>query len=195
MFLSDSFKDIISIKIKSRVDDYADQFSRIFIVKMLIMSALVTSLEFFNDTMSCIRSGNAKAEGAYVNSLCWIQGFYVYKDLFGAVQDFHAYGMPRDTSKDGLMESKDGSRSICSQISKEGIKNPDCIPLSRIYFTQYQYMPFYIASLAVYYYLPYMIFRIVNSDITALKKDVASPTEAENSTEKGALHVANTYFR
>ena len=70
MILSDSFKDIISIKIKPRVDDYADQVSRIFIVKMLLLCTLVTSLDFFNDTMSCIRSGNAKADDGYVNSLC-----------------------------------------------------------------------------------------------------------------------------
>ena len=95
MFLTESFKDIVSIKIKPRVDDYADQFSRIFIVKMLIMSAIVTSLDFFNDTMACIRSANAKAEGGYINSLCWIKGLYVYRDVFGAVKDFHAYGMPR----------------------------------------------------------------------------------------------------
>ena len=77
MFLSDSIKDIISIKIKPRVDDYVDQFSRIFIVKMLIMATLVMSLDYFNDTMSCILSSNAKAGDGYVNSLCWIKGFYV----------------------------------------------------------------------------------------------------------------------
>ena len=125
MILSDSFKDIISIKIKPRVDDYADQVSRIFIVKMLLLCTLVTSLDFFNDTMSCIRSGNAKADDGYVNSLCWIKGFYIYKDLFGEVQDYHTYGMPRDSSKDGVTRN---GKSICSQKSKEGILNTDCIP-------------------------------------------------------------------
>ena len=144
MILGDSFKDIVSIKIKPRVDDYADQFSRIFIVKMLLLATIVTSVDYFNDTMSCILSGNAKAGDGYVNSLCWIKGFYVYKDPVGEVQDYHLYGMPRDSAKDGV--TKDG-KSICSQKSKEGIRNTDCTPMTRIYFTQYQYMTFYICLL------------------------------------------------
>ena len=58
--ISESFKDIVNIKFKSRDDDLTDQFSRIFVVKMLIMSALVTSLDFFNDEMACIRPTNSK---------------------------------------------------------------------------------------------------------------------------------------
>lgn len=56
-------------------------------------------------------------------------------------------------------------------------------------------MPFYIASLAVLYYIPYILFRIVNSDLIALKKDVAAPTDSDTPLEKGASHVANNYFR
>ena len=52
----------------------------------------------------------------------------------------------------------------------------------RMYFTQYQYMPFYIASLAILYYLPYVVFRAVNSDVIALKKDVLAPGEGECTT-------------
>ena len=100
--------------------------------------------------------------------------------------------MPRDSSRDGVLRD---SKNICSLKSKEGIRNTNCSPLTQIYFNQYQYMPFYIASLAIFYYLPYILFQMVNSDIIALKKDVSPPTEADISMEKGASHVVNTYFR
>ena len=56
-------------------------------------------------------------------------------------------------------------------------------------------MPFYIGTLAIVYYLPYILFRIVNSDIMELKEDIASPGDNDTSTEKEGLRVANTYFR
>ena len=42
--ISDSFKDVVTVKIKERHDDFTDQYTRIFIVKMLILSTLVTGL-------------------------------------------------------------------------------------------------------------------------------------------------------
>ena len=38
-----------------------------------------------------------------MQSLCWIQGFYIYKDVQGHVDEFHAYGMPRDPDKGWLL--------------------------------------------------------------------------------------------
>ena len=49
-----SIKDILSIKIKTRHDSYTDQFVRIFMSKMFIISALVMGVDFFNDKVSCI---------------------------------------------------------------------------------------------------------------------------------------------
>ena len=49
-----SIKDILSIKIKHRHDSYTDQFCRIFMSKMFIISALVMGVDFFNDKVSCI---------------------------------------------------------------------------------------------------------------------------------------------
>ena len=80
-------------------------------------------------------------------------------------------------------------------MTKENTRNDDCTPLTRVYYSQYQYMPFYIASLAVFYYVPYIMYRVVNSDVIALKKDIVAPTESDTPIEKGASHVANTYFR
>ena len=60
--------------------------------------------DFFNDKMNCIRPSTSKTGECddYVPSVCWIQGLYVYKDVYGDINDYHAYGMPRDPTKDGL---------------------------------------------------------------------------------------------
>ena len=42
MFQDGGFKDMVSINMKKRDDNYSDQFSRIFIVKMLVLSAVIT---------------------------------------------------------------------------------------------------------------------------------------------------------
>ena len=55
------------------------------------------------------------------------------------------------------------------QVGEKQAGNLGCIPLKRMYFSQYQFMPFYIASLAVFYYLPYVLFRLANSDLISLK--------------------------
>lgn len=36
------------------------------------------------------------------------------------------------------------------------------------YFLQYQWLPFYVASLAALYYVPYILFKMVNADILSL---------------------------
>ena len=41
--------------------------------------------------------------------------------------------------------------------------------MTRQYYLQYQWMPFYIASLSILFYMPYIIFRIINTDIISLK--------------------------
>ncbi len=99
--------------------------------------------------------------------------------------------MPRDPDKDGLTEH---GRSLCERKSFQRVHD-DCIPMTRMYFTQYQYMPFYMGSLAILYYIPYILFRSVNSDIIALRRDITPASGNEKSTEKSAVHIANTYFK
>ena len=42
-------KKLLSIKIKPRKDPYTDQFSRIFMVKMMMLTATVTGLSWAKD--------------------------------------------------------------------------------------------------------------------------------------------------
>ena len=50
----------------------------------------------------------------------------------------------------------------------------DCTPMSKQYYLQYQWMPFYVASLAILVYMPYVLFRIVNTDMVSLRTTMKS---------------------
>ena len=45
----------------------------------------------------------------------------------------------------------------------------DCQPMKKLYYLQYQYMPFFVASMAVLLYMPYVLFRIINTDMVSLR--------------------------
>lgn len=90
--ISGSIKDVLSIKIKYRHDGCTDQFSRIFMVKMFLISSLVMSIEFFNDTVSCIVAEQESMSKEFVHSACWIQGFYIYEELRYQSRETSYYG-------------------------------------------------------------------------------------------------------
>ena len=49
---------------------------------------------------------------------------------------------------------------------------PGCREMTKVYYLQYQYLPFYIGALSVCFYMPYLFFRMVNSDLLSLKNTV-----------------------
>lgn len=74
------------------------------------------------------------------------------------------YGIPRDLDNDGVLP--DGS--LCKASS-----NPEqCEPLEKLFYLQYQWFPFYIAIIGFLYYLPYILFRFVNTDLISLKSSI-----------------------
>ena len=166
----------------------------VMFLSLLLMSANILLLDFFNDTMSCIRPSTSKTGECenYISSVCWIQGLYIYHDAHGDIDNYHAYGMPRDPKKDGMTPTH---HHLCEVGAKPELENVDCKPLNRMYFTQYQYMPFYIASLAIYYYLPYLFYRVANGDVISLGEDIMMTSDDSGTIEKGACHVVNTYFK
>ena len=72
------------------------------------------------------------------------------------------YGIPKKTYNDGL----DDNGQLC--VVEKQKQNKKCTPMTRQYYLQYQWMPFYLATLAMLYYLPYMLFRVVNNDLGML---------------------------
>ena len=78
-FISGDIKDIFTIKLKTRQDDYTDQFSRIFMMKMFLIASLVMGVDWFQDTVNCMLPDIDfyKIGEDYVHSACWIQGYSI----------------------------------------------------------------------------------------------------------------------
>lgn len=75
-FVASDLKDIFTIRLKERQDAYTDQFSRIFMVKILLMSSILMGVDWFQDTVNCMipNVDLHKVGEQFVHSACWIQG-------------------------------------------------------------------------------------------------------------------------
>ena len=51
--------------------------------------------------------------------------------------------------------------------------------MHKTFFLQFQWMPFFISSLALLQYFPYLIFRIVNTDIISLKTTLKNEIDTD----------------
>lgn len=166
-------KDILSIKIKTRHDSYTDQFSRLFMTKMLLIASLIMSFDYFSDRVSCMVHKESHLSKDFIHSACWISGFYIYKEMTNSqyFPESGYYGIPRKPEVDGI----DPLKQLCQRKDQFGV-NTRCREMTRVYYLHYQWMPFYIGALAVLYYLPYIGFRIVNVDLISLKTEIKSLT-------------------
>lgn len=186
--ISGNIKEILSIKLKQRHDSITDQFNRILMVKMLVIFSIVTSMEFFSDKVTCmfIMTQDTYMTEEFVHSACWIRGFYVYEELVNRTTESSYYGIPRDVEIDGVDDNKELCRRV-NQRTRQ--RNHACRPLTKKYFVQYQYFPFYVASLAIFFYIPYLFFRVVNRDMINLKAAVK-----DASGDQAATNIINMYF-
>ena len=165
--MAGNIKSLLAIKIKARHDSYSDQFSRIFAAKMFVVASLVMGIDWLHDTVSCIIPKDANLEKGYVHSACWITGFYVYPELEKAMKSSCSYGIPKHIQVDGFRK---GTTTSCVTENQKS-----CVPLKQYFFAQYQWMPFFVGSLSLLFYLPYIMFRIVNTDFISLKNDLETP--------------------
>lgn len=140
---------------------------------MALVSAALLGMNWLKDSMSCIIPGHHGIDGKFTSQACWIQGFFIYKELRHIPGMFGYYGIPKSFEDNGYYPSltKLGSPEPC-QVSD---KNKDCVPYSKTFYLQYQWFPFYMAALAVLYYLPYIFYRHFNSDVISLKLNLKSP--------------------
>lgn len=177
-------KGMLSISIKSRHDGYTDQYNRIFMVKLLLVSSVVMGISWFQDSINCMVPDSHGISGGFVSSTCWIQGVYVYKELQTRVDKVAYFGIPKDMNNDGMLLSG----SLCTTQKRfDNEPDPDCRPMHKTFFLQYQWMPFLIAALSILYYAPYVAFRTANSDLISLKNTV-------KADEPDAEKIAKSYF-
>lgn len=89
------------------------------------------------------------------------------------------YGIPNrlghnGTYVEGSMHSSDlGERFTTCVASHEADQESLCRPMEKLFYLQYQWFPFYMAFVALFYYLPYVLFTVVNSDLSSLKNDIS----------------------
>ena len=64
-----------------------------------------------------------------------------------------------------------GTNDLCVLEPKLGVRpNPNCVPLEKVFYLQYQWMAFLVASLAILYYLPYVMYCKVSNYTLLYKK-------------------------
>lgn len=170
MAVTDSIKSILSVKTKPRHDTYSDHYSRIFMVKVMMVATLLTGMSWYNDKINCVIPQTIGANGGFVSSACWINGFYVYEQIRYHADEVGYFGVPREIDHDGVLP--DGQ--LCDTKDKALINNPrvKCKPMEKTFFLQYQYMTFVMAALALLYYAPYSVYRLTSEDMVSLKGSV-----------------------
>lgn len=171
--LVNTLKDILSLQYKARNDSYSDQFNRIFMTKVLLMASIIMSVDYFSDKVNCMIPGNAQHSSAFFHSACWINGFYIFDEMRTRLDKSGYYGIPQRVDYDGINRY---TNELCLTKNLFGEEN-DCYPMTRIYYLHYQWMPVYIVSLAMFFYLPYILFRLANTDIISLKKEIKESTD------------------
>lgn len=169
-----NLKKLLEVKIKPRQDSYTDQFSRIFMVKMMMLTAAVTGISWMKDKLTCIIPKSHDTTSGFVSKACWMNGLYVYRGLKPIQESFY-YGIPSDITYDGV----DEYGALCSTLNKARQPVPSCQPLEKTFFLQYQWFPLGVAALGFMYYLPYLLFRIVNADMQELKNAIKGKTVEE----------------
>jgi len=178
-------KQMLSINIKPRHDSLTDQYNRIFMVKILMISSLIMGVSWFKDSINCIVPDSHGISGSFVSATCWIQGLYVYKELQNKFDVVAYYGMPINMDHDGMFR---GTEDLCVTEPQLGTEpSESCVPMTKTFFLQYQYMPFLVAAMAILYYAPYVAFLSTNQDMICLRKDM-------KSDNMDAIKITKQYF-
>jgi len=159
-----NIKKMLTIKLKPRQDTYTDQFSRILMVRVLMVTATVTGISWLKDKVTCIVPKDHDTTKDFVSKACWINGLYVYRDLPAAASSYY-YGIPADITNDGL----NSLGGLCSTRGVASSPNEHCVELEKSFFLQYQWFPMGVVFLTALYYMPYLLFKFVNQDIENLK--------------------------
>lgn len=161
------FEDLhrmLSIKFKQRRDSYFDQYTRLLAPKFLLVSSIIISINWFQDEVHCLVPSNVDMSADFVSNTCWINGLYIYQNMTNRTsKEVGYYGIPLDVSFDSLY--RDGRP--CSVVTRHGRVKPNYIPMEKIYYLQYQWFPFFIASLMILYFLSYTMLIIVNIDMVS----------------------------
>lgn len=172
------------------VDTVYNKFSRLFMVYMLTLVSFVMSIEYFTNRMNCSIPDKLIKKKDFIHASCWSSGLFIYQEMTGKSKDSFYYGIPNNIKHDGL-NSINKPCATHTELST----NPKCKPMTKVYYTQYQWLPFYIGLLALIYYLPYPIFKMVNPDLISLHAIVESTEEADGIVYNYFNYDVNPIYR
>ena len=69
---------------------------------------------------------------AFVGSTCWIQGVYIYKELYGRNDDVAYFGITKDIDTDGMYNGE-----LCKTEKKLNKDNNEyCEPMEKTFYQQ-----------------------------------------------------------
>ena len=187
--LIDDLKGILSIKIKPRLDSYSDQFSRVFLVKVMLIGSFITGLYWYSDKIECIIPlddfDQPWVDSTFVSQSCWINGLYIYEEMRYYTEQAGYYGLPVRINLNGRRK---GNGALCNTS-----KDDACIGMEKTFLVQFQYMVFLMMALAFVYYSPYILFRYINSDLQALKKSVKGMLSGSDTARNRGLFDADNF--
>ncbi|XP_057309781.1 innexin inx3-like [Hydractinia symbiolongicarpus] len=175
-------KKLFNFKYKTRNDSITDQYNRVYMVKAMMVAAFLTGMKWYKDITTCVIPGKMDSSTLqkYGPEACWINGFYVYKELRDRQNYMGYYGLPDEAAQNGT-DIFTGLPCVADHT------NPNCQPMTKMFFLQYQWFPFYVAALGFLYYLPYILFRYVNNDLITLKESI-------KSQKPNIDDIVNNYF-
>lgn len=183
MDLIEQVKAIFRGSKKQRQDSFFDQFSRKIMVQVMTISAVACGMSWFSDKLNCIVPDHHSLSPNFVAEACWINGFYLFREIQSIPNELGYYGIPDDVKDNGMY--KDGRNCEVKDT------DPDCKEMERTFFVQFQWFPFFMASLAILYYAPYICYKLANHDLISLQK-AALNKDDEGITRYFFDHKMNT---
>ena len=99
--LTESVWEVVSWKSTTPYDSASDQYTRIFMPKIFIISSLIMGFSYFNDKLNCMVNSRLNGLKEFVQETCWIQGFYIFNEMENHLENSAFYGIPDDTTYDG----------------------------------------------------------------------------------------------
>ena len=59
-FVATDLKDLLTLNVKSRHDNFTDQYNRIFMIKLIMVCTIVMGISWYSDSINCIVPGKVK---------------------------------------------------------------------------------------------------------------------------------------
>ncbi|XP_057312890.1 uncharacterized protein LOC130654346 [Hydractinia symbiolongicarpus] len=160
---------LLSTVKESNIDSLFDRYSRVFMTLVLILSGLIMIVEFYAHGMSCMITNGHPSLHLQIHNWCWSNGLFIYKELVQFPNSSFYHGLPENLYETGMIEN---TTSTCILYGWRKNKVEGCKAMTREYFRQYQWLPFYFVFLAFLYYAPYSMFKFVNTDLLSLRTNV-----------------------